>query len=202
MIKVTVLNKAGQIGWMASFQDQAQVDAWVSAQVQANSWGRAERWIRLENAENEDIEEAIDTREYELSPAMPIQYDPETGEITFEGRDPIMGTEYLMPAEYTIQTEDTTAQEAQAQLVRDGQLRQELGANVIAKVYSINESKNITPEVFAAMIADATLERIERMLWTGSLRTAKLMIQSLDTTYFTAQEKAEIVAMIDNSGLI
>ena len=82
--------------------------------------------------------------------------------------------------------------------VSEGKKRQELGAEIIAKVYAINESKGLTAQAFSAMISDANLERIERLLWTGSLKTAKMMIQALDDTYFSIDEKSEILEMLSS----
>lgn len=194
MIKVNVLNKVGQLGWSASFSTQEEADTWIATCVANSSWGKPERWVK-EN--EEDISGATSTREIELVPAIPEILD-ENGNVLNPAIPAATETEYFLLAEYTVQQLDVTAELAQQALVEDGVARQNLGAAVIAKVYSINESKNISAEAFAAMIADANLERIERMLWTGSLRTAKLMIQALDTAYFTAEEKQSILDMLTN----
>lgn len=125
---------------------------------------------------------------------------PQKGSLNLSGGTDaipaITHQEYLLPAEWSYTTEDVTVQYQQDQLIADGKTRQELGAQVIAKVYAINESKNLTPDQFNALMADTTLERIERLLWTGSLATAKLMIQALDNTYFTADEINSILSML------
>lgn len=167
------------------------------------SFGRLARWVFAE-AEGEDISTAIDIRDVTVVAAIEAQpevVDPETGQVTqlaIDGTAAILASEYLIPGDFSIEIEDKTAEMAQQALVQDGKHRQEIGAAVIAKVYSINEGKNISTQTFMAMIADPNLERIERMLWTGSLRTAKMMISALDTTYFTAGEKQSILAMLTN----
>lgn len=172
-------------------------NSWTDDQLPSDHYeicfGKPERWV---TDQNEDVSEALETRTIVVTPGSEIQYDEETGEIIQEAIQEVSYNEYLLPSEYTLEETDVTAEAQREALIQDGQRRQALGANVIAKVYSINESKNITPQVFAAMIADANLERIERMLWTGSLRTAKLMIQALDNTYFTNDEKTSILSML------
>ena len=157
----------------AKFETQELADAWLNQEMAKNSFGKNERWVK-EN--EEDISQALETREVQ----------------NIQGSY----TEYKLAAEYTIEQVDVTAQVNQENLLQEGRKRQELGAEVIAKVYSINEAKNISAETFAALIADSNIERIERMLWTGSLKTAKLMIQALDNTYFTNEEKQSILDML------
>jgi hypothetical protein len=120
-----------------------------------------------------------------------IQEDLETGEIT----------EVTIPAQWNFSVEDITAQHQIETKVKNALKAQEVGAKIIARVWAINESKQLNAQSFNALMNDASLSRIERLLWTGSLKTAKILITSLDDTYFSADEKAEILAMIDNSGL-
>ncbi len=121
---------------------------------------------------------------------IPEVSDPETGEILQEAQIiDIPGT-----VTYTVQ--DITEQVQAENLLKEGLKRQELGAKIVARVWAINESKQISAEQFQALITDQNLERIERLLWTGSLRTAKSLILSLDNTYFTEQEKQQILDML------
>jgi len=171
MIRYSVINKISN----------KETNSWLSSSADSSYYepcfGKPERWVK---EGQEDISSALETRE---------NIDPKTQESF---------TEYKLAAEYEIVQEDITEKIDEQTRVNEGKNRQEIGASVIAKVYAINESKNISPEVFAALIADVNLERIERMLWTGSLRTAKLMIQALDNTYFTTQEKQSILDMLTN----
>ena len=121
---------------------------------------------------------------------IPAVIDPETQEeITPEQIIDIPGT-----VEYSVI--DITAQKQAEDLLKEGEKRQDLGAKVVAKVFAINEAKNLTALQLQALLDDANLERIERLLWTGSLRTAKLMIQALDNTHFTNDEKQQILDML------
>lgn len=173
MIKVNIYNKQNELGWFAKFNTQQEADAWINQEVSNNSWGKPDRWVR-EN--QEDVSQALETREI-----VGLDYSY---------------IEYRLAAEYSIEQVDATNEIAQENLIQEGRKRQSIGAEVIAKVYSINESKQITPEQFSAIMADSNLERIERLLWTGSLKTAKLMIQALDNTYFTNEEKQSILDML------
>ena len=173
MIKVEIKNKDGIVGWSARFSTQQEADSWINSCIENNCWGKPERWVR---EDQEDVSQALETREVQ----------------NIEGSY----LEYKLAAEYSIEQLDITTQINQENLLQEGRQRQELGAEIIAKVYTINESKNISAEAFANLIADSNLERIERMLWTGSLKTAKLMIQALDNTYFTNEEKQSILDML------
>lgn len=169
MIKYSCRNKAsGQITnvWFSDYGDETYYEV---------GFGKPLRWERFPSLE--DIDSALDSREYQ----------------DIGGQS---GIEYLLPAEFDIEQEDITAQLEEDARVEEGIKRQNLGAAVIAKVYSINDSKNISAQVFAAMMADQTLAVIERLLKNGSLKTAKQLIQGLDNTYFTNDEKAAILAML------
>lgn len=176
MIRVDIKKiNSEEIGWSARFKTQEEVDAWLLKGKLEKYWGKPERWVR---EDQEDVSQALETREVQ----------------NIEGSY----LEYKLAAEYTIEQMDITAQVNQENLLQEGRQRQELGAEIIAKVYSINESKQITPEQFSAIMVDSNLERIERMLWTGSLKTAKLMIQALDNTYFTADEIQSILDLLSD----
>jgi hypothetical protein len=42
---------------------------------------------------------------------------------------------------------------------------------------------------------------IERLLWNGSLKTAKSMIQDYSGVAFNSSDKASVIAILDASGL-
>lgn len=105
------------------------------------------------------------------------------------------------PSEFTVVKSDITDKYNQQQEIRKGLLAQQIGATVIAKVWAINESKNIDAQTFNDLISDSTLQIIERLLWNGSLKTAKSLIQNLNSNFFTDQEKASIIAVIDDSAV-
>ncbi len=90
--------------------------------------------------------------------------------------------EYQVPADYVVTQTDITAQVALQAAVQKGLQAQQVGAQVVATVYAINEqnltSGALTSAQFTAMLADATINNIERLLWNGSLATALALTQS------------------------
>lgn len=101
---------------------------------------------------------------------------------------------------YAIVQTDITAQLAQQQAVATALRNQSTGAMIIANVAALNESKlasgAMTPQTFTALLADQNVLNIERLLWNGSLVTAKALINSADlSAYYTSDEKASIVAL-------
>ena len=193
MIKVQI-KKQGIVTNSATFNSQEEAEAWVSQEIQNNSFGKSERWV-LDGME--DVSNAIDVRDRLVRDAIPESFDEETGEIIPEIPAQYIA-EYKLPAEYLVEYLDITSDLNEQTKLSEGKARQELGSLIIAKVYSINEGKNINAQQFSALMSDPTLERIERLLWTGSLRTAKLMIQNLDNTYFTDNEKASILSILSD----
>lgn len=102
------------------------------------------------------------------------------------------------PSEFTVVKSDITDKYNQQQEIRKGLLAQQAGATVIAKVWAINESKNIDAQTFNDLISDSTLQIIERLLWNGSLKTAKQLIQSMNSQFFSEEEKNSIIEMIES----
>jgi hypothetical protein len=113
---------------------------------------------------------------------------------------------YTMPAQFTITSLDITAQLAAQASLQKGLEAQSVGAMAVAQVYVLNEAKfaagTLTTQDFQTILADTTLQTIERLLWNGSLATAKAMIQAYSSPYFSADDIASVVAILDNSGLI
>ncbi len=99
---------------------------------------------------------------------------------------------------FTSTIEDTTTIDIVTEFTANGLKAQEIGARVIAKVWAINEAKDIDAQSFGALRADTNLQNIERLLWNGSLKTAKILIQALDEQFFNTQEKLDIIAVLDN----
>lgn len=176
MIKVNI-KKNNVIVQTVLFDDSIKKDEWLQMLANTAAWGKPERWVKESECSETDIANSLDFR------------------IIDNQLEPIYN-EYLLPSEYDVEELDPSVEIAEQNRVSDGKKRQELGAEIIAKVYSINESKNIDATTFANLMADSNLERIERLLWTGSLRTAKLMIQALDNTYFTNEEIQSILDML------
>lgn len=96
---------------------------------------------------------------------------------------------------------DVSAQYDQATQIDIRRKKQEVGANVIALVAVINDSKNYGLSDFQAMLSDSTLTMIKELLYAGALISAKQMIAAFDSQWFTDADKALLIEIIDNSGL-
>lgn len=103
-------------------------------------------------------------------------------------------------AGYVIAQTDITAQYAQQQAVQTALQNQSVGATIIANVAALNESLlaagTMTQATFATYLADQNVLNIERLLWNGSLVTAKALIQSTNlSAYYTADQVNTILAL-------
>lgn len=79
-------------------------------------------------------------------------------------------------------------------------LRLDMGVDIISDLIVINEERfelgQLSQEQFVAMLNDPTLYKIERLLWNGSLKLAKSMIEAVPDTYYTALHKEQIITKI------
>jgi hypothetical protein len=100
----------------------------------------------------------------------------------------------------TLQRTDVSAQATKDQLVAQSLKNQSIGASIIANVAATNEMKlaanTMSQQTFTALLADQNVLNIERLLWNGSLVTAKALIQATDlSAYYTSDEIATILAL-------
>lgn len=79
---------------------------------------------------------------------------------------------------------------------------QSWGAKVMAKIRNINAAKNMDEAALLALLADSDAANIERLLWGGALATAKALIQAYSGSAYDSNDKAALVAIIDQSGLV
>jgi hypothetical protein len=105
----------------------------------------------------------------------------------------------IIPAEYTVVIEDITAQLEKEKALEKSKLALALGADLVAEIRLININKNMSAEVYLALIQDQSLAAIERLLWVGSFETAKAFIQSYDGPFYTSEEKLSIITLIDSA---
>lgn len=149
---------------------------YAGADYYEDCFGKKDRWVVVDQFSDEDITKAIESREID---------------------DPILGkvTEYHFAADYVIEQEDVTAQITLEQKKKQAQEAQAKGAEIIAYVWAINDSKAMTIEQIQAFVQDVQLQQIERLLWMGALQTAKSVIEAYNNPFYTAEEKAAILAM-------
>lgn len=110
----------------------------------------------------------------------------------------VVPAEYeTVPANFTIEITDVTQEYAERAALALAKKRREAGEAITDKVFAINMSKNLSPQAFQALLQNTTLQAVERLLRSGSLTTAKSLIQGMDETYYTTNEKLAILNAID-----
>jgi len=57
--------------WQGEFDDDVKADAWRDQQIRKNSWGKPERWVRVND---EDVSGAIETRTIEVLGESVVEY--------------------------------------------------------------------------------------------------------------------------------
>jgi hypothetical protein len=105
----------------------------------------------------------------------------------------------ILPAEYTIEITDITAQVEEETLKAKSKLAINLGGDILAEIRHLNVSKNLSQLAFLALIDDLELAKIERLLWLGSFETAKAYVNVYSGSSYTAEEKTYILSMIDSA---
>jgi len=102
-----------------------------------------------------------------------------------------------------LEAQDATL-ETQAQFNRnvfEKEQRIKIGNKVIATIAQLNEDNSITSQQMDTIFSDADVIRIMQTLQTGSLVTAKALIQALDVTGLAPMDesyKTQCVAIIDD----
>ena len=183
MFKVSVTNNKTSQQFSAKFATQELADNWIAQERANQSWGKVERWLPEDKLEGNNIADAISSEV--------------RGDAPEEGQPDNRKTWYKFPDEFTVSQSDVTAETALENLVNYSAKAQSLGSQILADVFALNDAKNLTSGQFDAVLADATLAKIERCLWQGSLVKAKELINTLDETFFSNAEKSAIVAKID-----
>jgi hypothetical protein len=87
------------------------------------------------------------------------------------------------------------------QAKRKGLKNQNIGREVLAIIYAINDEKTnlglLTQENLSALLNDPTLKVIERLLLNGSLGSATQLITNVPDSYFSAENKQLILDYIN-----
>ncbi len=183
MKKVSIINNKNGKQFVGEFATQELADAWIAQERANQSWGKVSRWLPEDKLEGELIENAL---------ANELR-----GEAPVEGNPDLRKTWYQFPDEFTVTVTDITAEVATRNLVNYSAKAQSFGSLILADVFALNDAKALSSAQFDAVLADATLAKIERCLWQGSLVKAKELINTLDETFFSTAEKSAIVSKID-----
>jgi hypothetical protein len=189
MIKANIKNLSNVVTHMSYFDTQELATAWVNETKITGAFGKLERWLTEAQAiaEGKDIADAVDVAE--MTNPFPGNGEPATYMI------------YKYPAEFSVEYVDISAEVAAQAVKARGLGSQNAGAEIIAAVWALNEVKleagSLTAQQFQAILADQSLALVERLLWNGSLRSAKSLIQAYSGDLFSAEEKTLVIALID-----
>lgn len=134
------------------------------------------------------------------NPSNQITLTGDSSQVPRSGSISLVNGANAVAAGYTIAQSDVTAQYALQQATVQALKNQSIGATIVATVAATNESKlaaqTMSEQTFTTLLADQNVANIERLLWNGSLVTAKSLIQSSNlSAYYTSDEIASILAM-------
>ena len=175
MIKAVIKNLQGSETNSAKFSTQELAEQWVSQNSPTGAFGKNERWLSEEKAiqEGKQIEDALEERWQ-------------------DGIENLV-REYKFPQEFTVEYVDVSAdEEKQAELNYRAHARTK-GLELFDEIAALTADKNIS---FATLMGVQPYPAIMECLRNGWLQDAKAVLQSVDETYYTSQEKSEIVGKI------
>lgn len=178
MLKVIIKNLYNIQTHGASFKNIEDANKWISKQIELKSWGKTAGNYPLSKLTNSELMTEISRQERN-----------EFGQLLI---DPLI----QIPDQFSIEIIDITQEEIKRQIEQDGLKRQQIGSQIMAKVFRINTQKNLSIEQFELLMNDIQMARLERLIWNGSLGTAKLLIQNMNNTFFTNDEKNEILELL------
>ena len=173
----------------------AEKDQWLASEIANGSFGKVERWVHEDRVSEDEKKVALEVREVELTFPTPEVIDEETKEVLVPSKTHYK--EYRLAAEFEVVEEDISSEIQERERVKFGKACQNFGAELIAWVHSLNEAKVLSVEQFQAILQDPTLASIERCLWNGSIKTAKILVQSMQPGLFSKEEKEAVLAKID-----
>lgn len=179
MFKVTVKNKLSQqITNQGQLETQDEIDSWVSSQEAVQAFGKPEHQVV--------VTEAV--------------YDEETGDLLEEA------VYETIPAEYTIEVEDITAQlETDSRIIArvlKGNNSRNAFVAVINYISGYNQERDYTQEQVGTMV-----QEFGPILYTLNLEnradTAKEMVQNIvpDGDVVTEEMKSDILKIFNDHGI-
>lgn len=180
-------------GWSFQFPDADTANAWISEKVASGVWGLPDRWVSLAAGDPQILASNAKRTVVDVPEVPASGNKPAVPAVTHD--------EYHFDADYTVTLVDVTADGEQGRQIALRRQKQDIGANVIALVAVINDSKNYGLTDFQAMLSDPTLSMIKELLYAGGLGAAKQMILASNDKWFTDADKAALVKLIDDSGL-
>ena len=108
----------------------------------------------------------------------------------------------FFPEGYTYETIDITEIKRKEKALEAARASIAFGAEIISQINMLNGERYaaglLTDAQFGAMMNDPALFKIERLLWNGSMKTALMLIELQDETYFSSNDKLMIINKIEN----
>jgi hypothetical protein len=180
MIKAVIKNLQNDVTHAGTFATQELAESWVSQVSQTGAFGKVLRWL----TEQETVREGK-----AINQALSSQTD-------------VAGvTTYQFPAEFTIQYLDVSQDINTEMELSYRQMSRQVGMRLFDKVASLTESKQIS---FATLAGIQVYAMTMESLKNGWLMDARVLITSMDETYYTVQEKTaltdEITAFLQAQG--
>jgi hypothetical protein len=182
MFKITI-TKQGIQTHGAKFPTQAEADVWIADNVANNSWGFPERWVKQS-----------DLTLLGLSPANSVAVEERTTELG-------SALYFKFPSDYTVEVSDATAEVLAEQEEQESVEAFALVEVLKNKIRTINlrklKANTWDNAKWAQFKNDANINSARLSINDASLKDAKAAIQAVSTDFYTAEEKADIIALID-----
>jgi hypothetical protein len=178
MIKKYIKNLKGELTHGGQFETQAECDAWIASCRENHAWGKPAGLYP---------ESQLTIEEKASGAIVPLQSEFEIEVV------------YQIPDQFVIAdpSAEELAQELAAKEKKESVEALNLGMDIIADIRTLNKAKLLAGTLtLNELFADQNVALIERLLWLGSLTTAKGLIQGL-AVFYSAEEKAPIIAKID-----
>lgn len=178
MFKVIIKNLSNIETHSATFSTMELATEWIAQQRLFMSWGKVTGFYPISFLSINELASEISRQTVDID------------------NQPLYEPMIEIPDQFTVEIIDISIEFQKRQIEQEALKRQAIGQQILAVVFRINQMKNLTSEQFEAILADPILTKIERLLWSGSLSSAKALIQSIDTTFFTLDEKNEILNLL------
>jgi len=197
MIRAVINTPSGTLTYQ--FPDQASAQAWVDSKAPTGMFGKMAKTAVPDLVVSPavpavaDVPAVVDSTGKIITPAIPGS--PAIPAVIIPGSPAVT-------AEYTVTYTDISAQVAQQAAIKKGLSQQQVGCEIIAAIFALNEAKMVAGTLsvaqLQAMMADPTISLIRELLYAGSLTTAKAMISAYNGIFFTAADVAAILPLLAN----
>lgn len=166
MKKIIVTKINGETESFSS-DNQDKIDEWKNYWISVNAWGKPERWLAQSYMEEyEKLITPLDQREVEI--------------VKMSGS--YIETEYLLPADYSIEILDITEQVNQEkdlqEKIAEGKILKACCEDVLAFVTGYNRARKLSSDQVTQM--QITFQNIFSLLIANRADTAKLLIGAVE----------------------